>query len=87
MKSVTVQELPQLLGTVLGWLKAGESVELREQDTRVATIQPEESARPLAGKVDRVGRTRDLAAWKKKTFGDAILTPEDSEFIRDRGDS
>jgi hypothetical protein len=87
MKSVTVDELPKLLGTVLAWLKAGESVELREQDTRVGTIQPEGI---VSGRNARRERNRQwaerLAARQKEIFGDRMLTPEESAFIRDRGE-
>src|SRR3954466_2295361 len=85
MKSVTVQELPQVLGTVLAWLKAGESVELREQDTRVGTILPAEVGTDAARK-KREAWLEDLRTTRQEAFGGKLLTPQESAFIRDRGD-
>lgn len=83
MKSVTVEELPRLLGTVLAWLKAGESVELREHETKVGTIRPEEKTQPLTRNQQWARR---LEARRKEIFGDQMLSAEESAFIRDRGD-
>jgi antitoxin (DNA-binding transcriptional repressor) of toxin-antitoxin stability system len=82
MKTVTVDELPKLLGTVLAWLKAGESVELRDHEERVATIQPENKPELTRNQQWAL----QLEAQRKELFGDSVLTPEESAFIRDRGD-
>lgn len=86
MKTVTVQELPQVLGKVLAWLKAGESVELREEETRVGTIQPERDEADADAWRKRREWVERLRKRSDEIFGDTMLTAEESAFIRDRGD-
>ena len=59
------------------WLRAGNTVELRERDEVIARIVPEKRK---AGPV----QWPDFAARTKKIFGDRVLTIVD-DLIKDRG--
>jgi antitoxin (DNA-binding transcriptional repressor) of toxin-antitoxin stability system len=78
MKTASVTELGQKLDTVLGWVKAGEQVELLEGDKQIAVISP----------TTRKVQHPDYMARLKKIFGDKVISPEASAEIRElmRGD-
>ncbi len=61
------------------WLKAGETVELRERDKVLGKIVPEETVKAPV-------EWPDFAARRKKIFGDQVLTVVD-DFLADREDS
>ena len=59
------------------WLRAGNTVELRERDRVIARIVPEKPE-------ERPVEWPDFAARAKKIFGDRVLTVVD-DLIKDRG--
>ena len=72
MKTATVNELSRNMSVVLDWVKAGEEVELVEGDKPLAIISPPR----------RRVQHPDYAARARLIFGDKILTPDESEEIR-----
>lgn len=77
MPSVNIRQLRDTK-KLKAWLRAGKTVELRERDTVIARIVPEneEGKRPI--------QYPDFAARAKEIFGDRVLTAVD-DFIKDRG--
>jgi antitoxin (DNA-binding transcriptional repressor) of toxin-antitoxin stability system len=59
------------------WLRAGNTVELRERDRVIARIIPEKPE-------ERPVEWPDFAARAKEIFGDRVLTAVD-DLIKDRG--
>jgi antitoxin (DNA-binding transcriptional repressor) of toxin-antitoxin stability system len=59
------------------WLRAGNTVELRERDRVIARIVPENPE-------EKPVKWPDFAARAKKIFGDRVLTVVD-DLIKDRG--
>ena len=59
------------------WLRAGNTVELRERDRVIARIVPEKQE-------EKPAKWPDFEARAKKIFGDRILTVVD-DLIKDRG--
>jgi antitoxin (DNA-binding transcriptional repressor) of toxin-antitoxin stability system len=78
MQSVNLRQLRDTK-QLKAWLKAGETVELRERDHVLARIVPEESK---AAPVD----WPDFGARRKAIFGDRIL-PAVDQFLEDRENS
>lgn len=78
MRTASVSDLGQKLETVLGWVKAGEQVEVLEGDKQIAVISP------AARKVQHP----DYLARVKRIFGDKVIPAEASAEIREsmRGD-
>jgi antitoxin (DNA-binding transcriptional repressor) of toxin-antitoxin stability system len=76
MPSVNLRQLRDTR-RLKAWLRAGNTVELRERDTVIARIIPEkQAAKPV--------EYPDFAARRKKIFGDRVLTIVD-DLIKDRG--
>ena len=73
MKTATVNELGQSLGTVLNWVKSGEEVEVLDGGKPVALISPPR----------RRVQHPDYAARARQIFGEQMLTPSESEELRD----
>jgi len=59
------------------WLRAGNTVELRERNRVIARIVPEKAE-------EKPVKWPDFAARRKEIFGDRVLTVVD-DLIRDRG--
>jgi antitoxin (DNA-binding transcriptional repressor) of toxin-antitoxin stability system len=77
MPSVNIRQLRDTR-RLKAWLRAGNTVELRERNRLIARIVPER---------EEQGRTiqyPDFAARARRIFGDRVLTVVD-DFIRDRG--
>jgi antitoxin (DNA-binding transcriptional repressor) of toxin-antitoxin stability system len=77
MRSVNLRQLRDTKQLKI-WLKAGETVELRERDTVLARIVPEE-------KVKAPVEWPDFEARAKAIFGDRVLNAVD-DLIADRED-
>jgi antitoxin (DNA-binding transcriptional repressor) of toxin-antitoxin stability system len=65
MPSVNLRQLRDTR-QLKAWLKAGETVELRERDTILAKIVPEETLRPPV-------EWPDAAARRRRILGDRVL--------------
>ena len=76
MPSVNLRQLRDTR-RLKAWLRAGNTVELRERDRVIARIVPEKS-------VEKPVKWPDFAARRKKIFGDRVL-PIVDDLIRDRG--
>jgi antitoxin (DNA-binding transcriptional repressor) of toxin-antitoxin stability system len=76
MPSLNLRQLrnTRLLKT---WLRAGNTVELKERDRVIARIVPEKAE-------EQPGKWPDFEARAKKIFGDRVLTVVD-DLIKDRG--
>jgi antitoxin (DNA-binding transcriptional repressor) of toxin-antitoxin stability system len=76
MPSLNLRQLrnTRLLKT---WLRAGNTVELKERDRVIARIVPEKQGKHAV-------EYPDFAARRKKIFGDRILSIVD-DLIKDRG--
>jgi antitoxin (DNA-binding transcriptional repressor) of toxin-antitoxin stability system len=76
MPSVNLRQLRDTR-RLKAWLRAGNTVELRERDRVIARIVPEkQDGRPV--------HYPDFAARRKKIFGDRVL-PIVDDLIKDRG--
>lgn len=77
MPSVNMRQLRDTK-KLKAWLRAGKTVELRERDTLIARIVPEneEQKRPV--------QYPDFAARRREIFGDRLL-PIVEDLINDRG--
>lgn len=84
MRTATIADLRNHFPRVFRWIEDGEEVELTKRGRVVARLVPAPQTQPPKFKVP------DFAAMRKEVFGDDLesrmLTPEDSAFIRDRGD-
>ena len=76
MPSVNLRQLRDTR-RLKAWLRAGNTVELRERDRVIARIVPEK----MEGKP---ANWPDFEARAKKIFGDRVLTVVD-DLIKDRG--
>jgi antitoxin (DNA-binding transcriptional repressor) of toxin-antitoxin stability system len=76
MPSVNLRQLRDTR-RLKAWLRAGNTVELRERDRVIARIVPEKHE-------ERPVQYPDFAARRKKIFGDRVL-PIVDDLIRDRG--
>jgi antitoxin (DNA-binding transcriptional repressor) of toxin-antitoxin stability system len=76
MHSLNIRELRDTK-RLKAWLRAGNTVELRERDRVIAHIVPEKQE-------ERPVHYPDFAARRKKIFGDRVL-PIVDDLIRDRG--
>ncbi|MGA9042641.1 MAG: hypothetical protein WB421_19065 [Terriglobales bacterium] len=76
MPSLNLRQLrnTRLLKT---WLRAGNTVELKERDRVIARIVPEKAE-------EKPAKWPDFEARAKKIFGDRVLTVVD-DLIKDRG--
>lgn len=82
MRRATVADLRNRFPSVYRWIKDGETVELTKRGRVIARVIP---APPLeSGKFV----VPDFVAMQRKVFGDKppVFSPEDSAFIRDRGE-
>ena len=76
MPSVNLRQLRDTR-RLKAWLRAGNTVELRERDKVIAKIVPEKPE-------ERPVKWPDFEARRKKIFGDRVLTIVD-DLIKDRG--
>jgi antitoxin (DNA-binding transcriptional repressor) of toxin-antitoxin stability system len=76
MPSVNLRQLRDTR-RLKAWLRAGNTVELRERDRVIARIVPEKQE-------EKPAKWPDFEARAKKIFGDRILTVVD-DVIKDRG--
>jgi antitoxin (DNA-binding transcriptional repressor) of toxin-antitoxin stability system len=58
MKTASVQQVPQQWAEILGWIAAGEEVQVVQQDTIVAKLVP---VSPLPAQPDFLARARQIA--------------------------
>ena len=65
MKTTTIRDLKRATSTVLGWVAAGETVEIRRRNQLVAVLSPPKRAGHIA-KPDFVARLR-------KVYGSTVL--------------
>jgi antitoxin (DNA-binding transcriptional repressor) of toxin-antitoxin stability system len=77
MPSVNMRQLRDTR-RLKAWLRAGKTVELRERDTLIARIVPENGVRKPPEEWP------DFAARARAIFGDSVL-PIVDDLIRDRG--
>jgi len=76
MPSVNLRQLRDTR-RLKAWLRAGDTVELRERDRVIARMVPEKQE-------EKPVKWPDFAARRKKIFGDRVL-PIVDDLIRDRG--
>lgn len=76
MPSVNIRQLRDTR-RLKAWLRAGNTVELRERDRVIARIVPERSE-------EKPAIWPDFEARARKIFGDRVLTVVD-DLIKDRG--
>ena len=76
MQSINLRQLRDTR-QLKAWLKAGETVELRERDTLLAKIVPEETPRAPV-------EWPDAAARRRRIFGDRVF---ENGVLEDRKDS
>ncbi len=87
MKTASVSELEHGWSRIVGWLEAGETVELKKHSRTFATIMPAKPEVPRTQKpVNRQEWLEELRARKEQVLGGTMLTAAESAFIRDRGD-
>jgi antitoxin (DNA-binding transcriptional repressor) of toxin-antitoxin stability system len=80
MKSTTIRELKHDTTTVLGWVAAGESVEVLRRRKLVAVLSPPRTKSPP--------KRPDFAARLSSIYGSKMLTKTATDLIGDaRGDS
>lgn len=65
MKTTTIRELKHATSTVLGWVAAGEMVEVRRRNHPVAVLSPPKRA----GRIVRP----DFVARLRKVYGSTVL--------------
>lgn len=65
MKTTTIRELKHATSTVLGWVAAGETVEVRRRNQPVAVLSPPKRAGRIA--------KPDFAARLRNVYGSAAL--------------
>jgi prevent-host-death family protein len=82
MKTATVADLRNRFPRVFKWIEDGEQVELTRRGRVVARLVPASPAVPRKFKIP------DFAGIEHEVFGanPPVFTPEDSAFIRDRGE-
>jgi antitoxin (DNA-binding transcriptional repressor) of toxin-antitoxin stability system len=73
MKTATVTEVGLDFPKVLKWVETGEEVQVVREGKPVAVISP----------APRVVKHPDYLARLKQTFGDTVLSPENSAAIHD----
>ena len=80
MRVTTIRELKHDTSTVLGWVAAGESVELRRRNKPVAMLSPPaRKKRPILP---------DFKARLREIYGDKVLPTTGSDLIAEsRGNS
>lgn len=80
MKSTTIRELKHDTSTVLGWVAAGESVEVRRRNRPVAILSPPKRA-------GRIARP-DFAKRLRGIYGSVVLPATGTDLISEsRGDT
>ena len=77
MQSINLRQLRDTR-QLKAWLKAGETVELRERDQILAKIVPEETPKPPV-------EWPDFAARRRRIFGDRVF--EENGVLEGRKDS
>lgn len=77
MPSVNMRQLRDTR-RLKAWLRAGNTVELRDRDNVIARIVPEKQAAEVPV------QWPDFEARRKKIFGERVLNAVD-DFIKDRG--
>ena len=65
VKRATIRELKHATSTVLGWVAAGETVEVTRRKQPVAVLSPPRRARRIA--------TPDFAARLRSVYGSTVL--------------
>lgn len=81
MKIASIRELRHDTAAVLGWVEAGESVEIRRRGKLVAVLAP--PARPVSQSAVRP----DFGARLKTIYGERMLQPTATELLaEERGD-
>ena len=75
MKSTTIRELKHHTSTVLGWVAAGESVEVRRRNRPVAVLSPPKRAGRIA--------KPDFAKRLREAYGSVVLPTTGAELISD----
>ena len=65
MKTTTIRELKHATSTVLGWVAAGETVEVRRRNHPVAVLSPPKRA----GRITKP----DFVARLRKVYGSTVL--------------
>ncbi len=79
MRSTTIRELKHATSTVLGWVAAGESVEVRRREKLVAVLSP-----PLKKAIKKP----DFAARLHGIYGSVILPATATDIISEsRGET
>lgn len=74
MKTASIRELKHATTTVLGWVEAGERVEIRKRGKLVAILsRPEE--------VVRKGKRPDFGARLRAIYGDSVLAVSGTELL------
>lgn len=76
MRKVNIRQLRDTR-RLKAWLRAGQTVELRERDRVIARIVPAATSRPRV-------KLPDFAALRKQIFGERIL-PGSDVVIEERG--
>jgi antitoxin (DNA-binding transcriptional repressor) of toxin-antitoxin stability system len=80
MKTTTIRELKHATSTVLGWVTAGETVEVRRRNHPVAILSPPKRARRIA--------KPDFAERLRSVYGSAVLPVTGTEIVSEsRGDT
>jgi antitoxin (DNA-binding transcriptional repressor) of toxin-antitoxin stability system len=80
MKITTIRELKHDTSTVLGWVAAGESVEVRRRNHPVAILSPPRRARRST--------KPDFAERLRSVYGSVVLPVTGTEVVSDsRGDT
>ena len=73
MKTTTIRELKHATSTVLGWVAAGETVEVRRRNHPVAILSPPKRASRIA--------KPDFAERLRSVYGSAVLPVTGSAII------
>jgi antitoxin (DNA-binding transcriptional repressor) of toxin-antitoxin stability system len=73
MKTTTIRELKHATSTVLGWVAAGETVEVRRRDRPVAILSPPRRVRS--------GTKPDFAERLRAVYGSTVLPVTGTEII------
>ena len=80
MKTTTIRELKHATSTVLAWVAAGETVEVRRRNHPVAILSPPKRGRPIA--------KPNFAERLRSVYGSTVLPVTGTEIISEaRGDT
>lgn len=79
MKTASIRELKHDTNTVLGWVAAGESVEVQRRGARVAVLSPQARMKRIV--------MPDFLARMRTAYGDKVLSTTGTELVTEsRGD-